>query len=117
MSLPTTYEVFDLVPTEPVRRSRRPAAQSSGRVGPQFSRPRTAREIREYVYPISTADEHELRRLVDIWNRTRFGTLPMLLEHPEDGQLAVVFDQTELGWRQNSPQDQVIEVSLREWVS
>lgn len=116
MSLPVTYETFDLEPMTTVRSIERRAAQSPGGLSPQFSRRRTARVVRRYVYPV-LAGRAERRRLNDIWNRTRFGTLPMTLVHPEDGTLAVVFDTDTLDVSIDTAEQSLIEIPLREWVS
>lgn len=118
LTLPTTYETYDLVTMAPESRvSVRSMTQSDGQLGPQFSRPIAPRQLRRYVITLRPAYTAEIRRAYDIWNRARFGTLPVLFTHPKDGQLAVVVLEPEFTWRQDSARFGQLEQTLEEWPS
>jgi len=110
------YEVFDLGSEEPAPRSSdRTAAQAGDARGPRFARTLDARQIRRYPRELRSATRADIQRLVDLWARTRSGTLPMIFHHEDDGQLLVVFDDERLEWRQESAVGASFTVTLREW--
>ena len=114
----TAWETFDLVgeATRSQRRSTFHVAQSPGGTAPSFSRLIDERPIRRWLVVIERARRIELRRLTDLWNRTRFGQMPMTWTHPTEGQVFVVFDMDELEWMQTGARVSRLEVPLREWL-
>lgn len=111
-----TTETFDLVgeAQRSARRSEQPATQSPGGLSPQFSRVTDERQIRFWTVALR-GQPIEVRRLNDLWNRTRFGTLPMDWQSPDDGLVYVVFDMPDLSWLQVGAQQADLSIELREW--
>lgn len=114
-----TYETFDLVSeaSGAAYTSEFPAASDSGGLRSAAARAFDVRPIRRWKIRIGKARPVEVQRLHDIWNRTRFGTLPMTWVHPDGvtGTLNVVFDESEFPVTVNKAGESLIDVTLREW--
>jgi hypothetical protein len=109
----TTFETFDLLDGGSRRVSVRDSVRSPTS-GPYFTRQKDSRQIRHYEFPINPATSFEVKRVNDLWNLTAFGVLPMLWNHHEDGNVAVVFDMPFLDWRMSSSNESSIVLKLKE---
>ncbi len=112
----TTFETFDLLDGSGMRGSARRSIRSDGDRGPLIVRQLNPRQVRHYEVNIASATPSEVRRYNDLWNLTATGTLPMLFNHPDDGNVAVVFEERILRWLQHSASSATLNIRLKEFL-
>lgn len=112
----TTWETYDLLTELPATRfDIRPVAKPESGLAARRARRTSTRTERVWEVTVKHGAEAEVRRRGDLWNRTRFGVLPMSWTHPDDGAVVVVFDMPALTWRQNASGSAQFTDRLVEW--
>lgn len=109
-------ETFDLGTDEPAPLTDQRRAHQFGDARlPRFAREADHRTETFYERVLRPALPPDIRRLNDLWERTRRGVLPMNFTHEQDGAVLVVFDEKRLTWRQVSYAAAELRVRLRRW--
>lgn len=94
--------LINLVSHEPRSRTSVRRATRSSIPGRHVIRQADDRPRRVYELTIENASEPQRKRLQALWSVARFGTLPLVLPHFEDGDVRVVFSDDQLRIRKNS---------------
>lgn len=112
----TTFETFDLLTSVDDWMSARDSVRSDPSEGPIRVRQKDPRPVRAYRFRLPIGTASEAARLRDLWNLTAGGVLPMLWNHPVDGNVAVYFDQDELEWTLTSATSYAVDLKLTEFL-